>query len=145
MEAGKVFFVFVVFVLCYGGTQAFERYCYSNRNCYGSYFCCNNRCRASCTGYSCTHDSDCGDSGNCCDNTCRTDTCGLPDWLVAVIVVAVLFLVAMLIWAAIRTYCSCKRSRSPGQIVTGAPVAAMPMTTMVVGSNAQGQGPPPLY
>ena len=139
MTSVKVFFLAVV--CC----QAFGWSCYSNRNCYGSYYCCNNRCRMSCTGYSCTHDSDCGDTGNCCDKTCRRGICGLPGWLVAVIVIVVLCIVGIFICGILRVYCLYKRSRSPGLIVTGAPVVTMPMTTMVAGSNAKGQGPPPLY
>ena len=69
----------------------------------------------------------------------------MPGWLVAVIVVGVLGVVGIFICGLLRVYCLYKRSRSRGLIVTGAPVAAMPMTTMVAGSNAQGQGPPPLY
>lgn len=145
MAAVKVFFLAVVFVVCCGGTQAFGWSCYSNRDCGSQYYCCNNRCRMSCAGYSCTRDRNCGDSGNCCDKTCRRDPCGLPDWLVALIVVGVLFFAGIFFWAVVRAYCLYKRSRSPGLIFTGTPVAAMPITTMVAGSNAEGQGPPPLY
>ena len=126
--------------------------CDSNSDCGGDY-CCNNICRSSCSGYSCILDSDCGDNGYCCDYSCQTGTCfsglhAMHGWIIAVIVLSILGFVGTIAGVLLCVYCSYRRSRSPGLIVNGAPLATVPATTMVAGSNcsyAQDQGPPPVY
>ena len=122
--------------------------CDSNSDC-GDDYCCNNICRSSCSGDSCLTDSDCdGDSEFCCEYSCQIGTCGLHGWIIAVIVLSILGVVGTIVGVFFCVYCSYRRSRSPGLIVNGAPLAAAPATTMVAGPNcsyAQGQGPPPVY
>lgn len=172
MAAVKVFFL-AVFVVFYGKTQVlgcvdttdcsfgrvccrpgwFEsnecayscvgKSCDSNNDC-GDDYCCDNICRTSCLGYSCILHSDCGGENEfCCNYSCQKGTCDLPAWIIVVIVLSVLGAVGTFVGIVACVYCSYKRSRSPGIILSGAPVTTMPTTTtMVPGPNfdyAQGQ------
>ena len=176
MAAFKVFFLIVVFVVCFGGTQADDEChndydcpgsdvcckpkwfdnecasscvgnsCDSNSDCGGDY-CCNIICRSSCSGYSCLTDSDCGgDNEYCCEYSCQIGTCGLPGWIIAIIVLSTLGAAGIFVGVSLCVYCSQKRSRYPGLLVHQAPVATVPAATIVAGSNySYTQGPPPVY
>ena len=128
------FFITCLVVLTGESFLAAEAFCSGSSDClrFGSKVCCKfKECRDSCVGYDCVVNSHCGGNNEyCCDKTCQNGDCGLPAWIIVLMVLSVLGVVVTTVILVLCYFCS-RRDKSSGLVVS---TSGIPVVTSTYGA-----------